>query len=504
MLRIVSTFECFSPFRLAELLYTGKSNQKNLGTIKNSNLCTEIIEYSAPDEVAVCNLASIALPTFIKDGVYNFQKLHDVTKVVARNLNKVIDVNFYPVKEAQNSNFRHRPIGIGVQGLADAFMALRMPFDSPDARRLNKDIFETIYHAALEASCELAKEEGHYQSFPGSPASQGELQFDLWGVTPSDRWDWATAKANIRKHGLRNSLLLAPMPTASTSQILGFNECFEPYTSNIYTRRVLAGEFQIVNPWLLRELVDLGYWNEDLKNLIIAHQGSVQHIPFLPDEIKAIYRTVWEISQKSIIDMSADRGAFIDQSQSLNIHLQSPTFAQLTSMHFYGWKKGLKTGMYYLRTKAAVGAIQFTVSKEIQEKAKAQQALKQNGRVPSPAPIAVSPIESVPVAAAVSTPVKMPLQPVTNGIKANGGGVEDITKGVGKMATSLVGAGADTTPLSVKVKDVDANKENDQEITYEEALKRREEKEKAQAVLMCSLENKEVCLASPTCVQLVD
>jgi len=305
--------------------------------------------------------------------------------------------------------------------------------------------------------------------------------------------DWAASKANIREHGLRNSLLLAPMPTASTSQILGFNECFEPYTSNIYTRRVLAGEFQIVNPWLLRELVDLGYWNEDLKNLIIAHQGSIQHIPFLPDEIKAIYRTVWEISQKSIIDMSADRGAFIDQSQSLNIHLQSPTFAQLTSMHFYGWKKGLKTGMYYLRTKAAVGAIQFTVSKEIQEKAKAQQAAKQAGRSPSPLPIAVAPIET-PVVAAISTPVKMPLQPVTNGIKANGGSVEEITKGVGKMATSLVGAGADTTPVAVKVKDVDANKENDQDITYEEALKRREEKEKEQAQLLCSLENKEACM----------
>ena len=269
--------ETGNPFMLYKDAANRKSNQKNLGTIKSSNLCTEIIEYSAPDEVAVCNLASIALPTFISNGEYNFQKLHDVTKVVAKNLNKVIDVNYYPVKEARNSNMRHRPIGIGVQGLADAFMALRLPFDSAPARELNKQIFETIYHAALEAFCELAQVEGHYQTFPGSPASKGELQFDMWGVTPSDLWDWASLKEQVMKHGIRNSLLLAPMPTASTSQILGFNECFEPYTSNIYTRRVLAGEFQIVNPWLLRELVDRGLWNEDLKNLIIAHQGSVQH-----------------------------------------------------------------------------------------------------------------------------------------------------------------------------------------------------------------------------------
>ena len=470
-----------------------------MGTIKCSNLCTEIIEYSAPDEVAVCNLASIALPTFISNGEYNFHKLHDVTKVVTKNLNKVIDINFYPVKEAENSNFRHRPIGVGVQGLADAFMALKLPFDCPEARKLNKQIFETIYHAALEASCELAQEHGPYTSYQGSPASKGELQFDLWGVTPSDLWDWAAIKAEITQHGLRNSLLLAPMPTASTSQILGFNECFEPYTSNIYTRRVLAGEFQIVNPWLLRELVDRGLWNEDLKNLIIAHQGSVQHID-LPADVKAIYRTVWEISQKSIIDMSADRGAYIDQSQSLNIHLQSPTFAQLTSMHFYGWKKGLKTGMYYLRTKAAVGAIQFTVSQEIQDKAKAQSkvpaAIAASPALVS-APIAVQAITAVP-AAVVSTPVKpMPLKPVTNGIKANGGGVSiaEITTGVGKMSTSLVGAGADTTPIALKMKDVDASKENeDGDITYEEAVRRREEKEKEQAKLMCSLENKEACM----------
>ncbi|KAK9894614.1 putative ribonucleotide-diphosphate reductase large chain [Cystobasidium minutum MCA 4210] len=487
--------ETGGPFMLYKDAANRKSNQKNLGTIKCSNLCTEIIEYSAPDEVAVCNLASIALPTFITNGEYNFQKLHDVAKVVTKNLNKVIDVNFYPVPEARKSNFRHRPIGVGVQGLADAFMALRYPFDSIQAKELNKQIFETIYHAALEASCELAQEEGPYPTYEGSPASKGELQYDLWGVTPTDLWDWASLKDQIKQHGLRNSLLLAPMPTASTSQILGFNECFEPYTSNIYTRRVLAGEFQIVNPWLLRELVDRGLWNDDLKNLIIAHQGSVQHIPHLPADVKAIYKTVWEISQKTIIDMSADRGPFIDQSQSLNVHLQSPTFAQLTSMHFYGWKKGLKTGMYYLRTKAAVGAIQFTVSKEIQEQAKAQAGAQAASNTPRAAIAPVSP-------SAPSVKSAMPLQPVTNSIKANG--VDHITAGVGKMSTSLVGAGADITPI-LKPREVaspppvaketttSAPKE-DEEISYEEAIRRREAKELEQAKLMCSLENKESCM----------
>lgn len=386
---------------------------------------------------------------------------------------------------------RHRPIGVGVQGLADAFMALRYPFESMQARELNKQIFETIYHAALEASCELAQVEGPYPTYEGSPASKGELQFDLWGVTPTGLWDWATLKDSIKQHGIRNSLLLAPMPTASTSQILGFNECFEPYTSNIYTRRVLAGEFQIVNPWLLRELVDKGYWNEDLKNLIIAHQGSVQHIPELPADVKAIYKTVWEISQKAIIDMSADRGAYIDQSQSLNIHLQSPTFAQLTSMHFYGWKKGLKTGMYYLRTRAAVGAIQFTVSKEIQDQAKAQMATKAVA-----APVPVQAVQAAPV---------MPLQPVTNGFKANRssvGSISEITAGVGKMSTSLVGAGADSKPIDLKKKEVatpdQAPKQlnenaDDEDITYEEAVRRREAKELEQAKLLCSIDNKDAC-----------
>lgn len=351
--------ETGNPFMLYKDAANRKSNQKNLGTIRSSNLCTEIIEYSAPDEVAVCNLASIALPTFIdlQREEYDFGKLHDVTKVVIRNLNRIIDVNYYPVPEARKSNMRHRPVGVGVQGLADAFLALRMPFDSPEAKQLNLQIFETIYHAAVEASTELAQEEGTYETYEGSPASQGLLQYDLWGVTPTDLWNWTELKEKVKAHGLRNSLLVAPMPTASTSQILGNNECFEPYTSNIYSRRVLAGEFQVVNPWLLKDLVDMGLWNDSMKNRIIAANGSIQHIPNIPDDIKALYKTVWELSQRTILDMAADRGAFIDQSQSLNIHIQAPTMGKLTSMHFYGWKKGLKTGMYYLRTQAAAAAI---------------------------------------------------------------------------------------------------------------------------------------------------
>lgn len=351
--------ETGNPFMLYKDAANRKSNQKNLGTIKSSNLCTEIIEYSAPDEVAVCNLASIALPTYVdvQRGEYDFQKLHDVTKVVVKNLNKIIDVNYYPVEEARRSNMRHRPIGVGVQGLADAFLSLRLPFESPEARHLNTQIFETIYHAAVEASTELAKVEGPYSTYKGSPASEGILQYDMWNVTPTDLWDWDELKAKVKEHGLRNSLLLAPMPTASTSQILGFNECFEPYTSNIYSRRVLAGEFQVVNPWLLKDLVDMGLWSDAMKNRIIASNGSIQGIANIPDDIKALYKTVWEISQKNIIDMAADRAAFIDQSQSLNIHLRDPTIGKLTSMHFHGWRKGLKTGMYYLRTQAAAAAI---------------------------------------------------------------------------------------------------------------------------------------------------
>ncbi len=359
--------ETGTPFMLYKDACNKKTNQKNLGIIKSSNLCCEIVEYSAPDEVAVCNLASIALPSFVeKDSTtfwYNFEKLHEVTKVVTRNLNRIIDRNFYPVPEAKTSNMRNRPIAIGVQGLADAFMALRLPFDSQEARELNIQIFETIYHAAVESSIELAQSEGPYETYEGSPASKGLLQFDLWDRKPTELWDWDTLKQKMAKHGLRNSLLVAPMPTASTSQILGNNECFEPYTSNIYSRRVLAGEFQIVNPYLLRDLVDLGIWNDSMKNNIISNNGSIQGLNNVPDELKALYKTVWEISQKHIIDMAADRAAFIDQSQSLNIHIKDPTMGKLTSMHFYGWKKGLKTGMYYLRTQAAAAAIQFTVDK---------------------------------------------------------------------------------------------------------------------------------------------
>lgn len=343
-----------------------KSNQKNLGTIRSSNLCTEIIEYTAPDEVAVCNLASLALPTFVDAarGEYDFGRLHEVAEVVTRNLNKIIEINHYPVEEARRSNFRHRPIGLGVQGLADAFLALRLPFDSPEAKQLNKQIFETIYHAALTSSCRLAKELGPYATYDGSPMSQGILQQDMWNVTASDLWDWDSLRADIAKYGVRNSLLVAPMPTASTSQILGFNECFEPYTSNIYSRRVLAGEFQVVNPWLLKDLVDMGLWSDNMKNRIIADGGSIQNIPNIPADIKALYKTVWEISQRTIVQMAADRGAFIDQSQSLNIHLKDPTMGKITSMHFAGWKLGLKTGMYYLRTMAASAPIQFTVDQE--------------------------------------------------------------------------------------------------------------------------------------------
>ncbi|KAK4226471.1 ribonucleoside-diphosphate reductase large chain [Podospora fimiseda] len=358
--------ETGNPFMLYKDACNRKSNQKNLGTIRSSNLCTEIVEYSAPDEVAVCNLASLALPQYVdyNEGKYDFQKLHEVVQVVVRNLNRIIDVNHYPVPEAWNSNSRHRPIGLGVQGLADAFLALRMPFESPEARELNKQIFETIYHAALTASCQLAKEEGPYSTYEGSPVSQGILQYDMWNVTPSDLWDWESLKAKIKEHGVRNSLLLAPMPTASTSQILGNNECFEPYTSNIYQRRVLAGEFQVVNPWLLKDLVELGLWSDNMKNRIIAEGGSIQNIPNIPADLKALYKTVWEISQRTIVQMAADRGAFIDQSQSLNIHMREPTMGKITSMHFTGWKLGLKTGMYYLRTQAAAAPIQFTVDQE--------------------------------------------------------------------------------------------------------------------------------------------
>lgn len=360
-----SQIETGTPYILYKDAANRKSNQKNLGTIKSSNLCTEIMEYTSSDEIAVCNLASLALPKFVTaEGKFDHQRLYEITKVATRNLNKVIDINYYPVAEAKRSNFRHRPIGIGVQGLADVFILLRMPFDSEEARGLNTDIFETIYFGAMEASMELAKQHGAYETFKGSPVSKGIFQFDMWGVTPtSGRWNWDQLKRDVKQFGVRNSLLLAPMPTASTSQILGNNECFEPYTSNIYMRRTLSGEFIVVNKHLMRDLMSLGLWSDSMRHKLISANGSVQEIPEIPQNIKDIYRTVWEISQKAIIDMSADRGAYICQSQSLNIHITNPNFGKLTSMHFYAWKKGLKTGMYYLRSTAAADAIKFTINK---------------------------------------------------------------------------------------------------------------------------------------------
>lgn len=360
---IEAQIETGNPYMLFKDAANAKSNQQNLGTIKSSNLCTEIIEYTSADEVAVCNLASIALPRFVdeKTGTFDHNKLFEITYVATKNLNKIIDRNYYPIPEARKSNLRHRPIGLGVQGLADAFILMRYPFESEEAKRLNSEIFETIYYAALTASKDLAKIEGPYETYEGSPISKGVFQHDMWNVKTSSRWEWDTLREEILKYGVRNSLLLAPMPTASTSQILGNNECFEPYTSNIYTRRVLSGEFVVVNKHLLRDLVKLGMWNDSLKNKIIAANGSIQNIAEIPQNIKDIYKTVWEIKQRTIIDMAADRGAFIDQSQSLNLFIQDANFAKMSSAHFYAWKKGLKTGMYYLRTKAAADAIKFTV-----------------------------------------------------------------------------------------------------------------------------------------------
>lgn len=467
--------ETGNPFMLYKDSANRKSNQKNLGTIKSSNLCTEIIEYSSPEETAVCNLASIALPTFIEgtgpDKVYNFQRLHDVSKVVCKNLNRIIDINYYPVPSARRSNMRNRPIGIGVQGLADAFMIMGYPFDSQEARRLNVQIFETIYHAALERSCELAEQYGTYETYEGSPASQGILQYDMWNRTPSDLWDWTALKVKIAKHGLRNSLLLAPMPTASTSQILGFNECFEPYTSNIYMRRVLAGEFQVVNPWLLRELVELGLWNESMKQKIIAHGGSIQNVPGIPDNIKALYKTVWEISQKVILDMAADRGAFVCQSQSLNVHLSAPSFGQLTSMHFYGWKKGLKTGSYYLRTRPAASAIQFTVSNEEIAAAKATKK-------------AVS-AQKAAAHTAASSAAQPPAQ--TSAPANDDRKYESVVQGVGRLGVD--GTVTQDGPGS----DRPENPADDEGFKAAQERQRRRQEE-ADARLACSLENKDACL----------
>ena len=367
-----SQIETGTPYMLYKDAANSKSNQQNLGTIKSSNLCTEIIEYTAPDEVAVCNLASLALPKFVtEEGTFDHDKLFEVTYQATINLNRIIDNNFYPVEEARNSNMRHRPIGLGVQGLADAFIMLGFPFESEEARALNREVFETIYFASMTASKDLAKVEGPYQTIKGSPVSKGIFQFDMWGVTPTNRWEWDLLKAEVKKHGVRNSLLLAPMPTASTAQILGNNECFEPYTSNIYTRRVLSGEFIIVNKHLLKDLVREGLWNKDMRQKIMTANGSIQNIQEIPQHLKDLYKTAWEISQKAIIEQAADRGAYICQSQSLNIFMENANFGKLTSMHFYGWEKGLKTGMYYLRTKAATDAIKFTVEKTVTEEPKA-------------------------------------------------------------------------------------------------------------------------------------
>jgi ribonucleoside-diphosphate reductase alpha chain len=362
-----SQIETGTPYILYKDAANKKSNQKNLGTIRSSNLCTEIMEYTSKDEVAVCNLASISLPKFVENKKFDFEKLRKIARTVTRNLNKIIDINYYPIPEARNSNMRHRPIGIGVQGLADTFIMMGHPFDSEGARLLNRQIFETIYYGALEESCAQAEKHGAYQTYEGSPVSQGQFQYDMWGVTPTDLWDWNELKAKVAEHGVRNSLLLAPMPTASTSQILGNNECFEPYTSNFYTRRTLSGEFIIINKHLLKDLISLNLWNEEMKQQLMVHNGSVQKIDSIPQELKDMYKTSYELSQKVLIDMSADRGAYICQSQSLNLFVENPNFGKLSSMHFYGWQKGLKTGMYYLRSKAAVDPIKFTVKEELRK-----------------------------------------------------------------------------------------------------------------------------------------
>jgi len=395
-----SQIETGTPYMLYKDAANRKSNQKNLGTIRSSNLCTEILEYTSPDEVAVCNLASIALPMFIKNGEFDHKELFKVTKRVTKNLNRVIDRNYYPVEEARNSNMRHRPIGLGVQGLADAFIMLRLPFTSDEAKQLNQDIFETLYYAAVTASMEQAKEEGAYSTYEGSPISQGQFQHNLWGINDdelSGRWDWDNLRKKIEKHGVRNSLLVAPMPTASTSQILGNNECFEPYTSNIYTRRVLSGEFIVVNKHLLEDLVKLGLWNENLKQELMRANGSIQHIDNIPENIKELYKTVWELSMKDIIDMSRQRGYFIDQSQSLNLFMENANYGKLTSMHFYAWKSGLKTGMYYLRTKAAVDAIKFTLDNTKKKEIPISVAAEAEVAAATPEAAVILPVETTPV-----------------------------------------------------------------------------------------------------------
>lgn len=510
--------ETGNPFMLYKDACNRKSNQKNLGVIRSSNLCTEIIEYTAPDEVAVCNLASLALPTYVdmNEERFDFQKLHDITQVVVKNLNKIIEINHYPVPEARKSNFRHRPIGLGVQGLADAFLALRMPFESPEARQLNIQIFETIYHAALTASCDLAKELGPYETYEGSPVSKGELQYDMWGVTPTDLWDWEGLKEKIAEHGVRNSLLVAPMPTASTSQILGFNECFEPYTSNIYSRRVLSGEFQVVNPWLLKDLVDRGLWSDIMKNRIIADGGSIQRIPNIPDDLKSLYKTVWEISQRHIVQMAADRGAFIDQSQSLNIHMKDPTMGKITSMHFTGWKLGLKTGMYYLRTTAASAPIQFTVDQEMLKVADTNIARTPAGKrrtvqtagtpavSPSPRPMYMSKSSQNSAAPnGVPTPSQTPplesdaqrvsMTPKKESAMSVPPFPADLEEGDSPKVIAVDGAnGMPDEELPQPALNVEGKAKQDEDA--EEDSKDREGDIYADAVLACSIENPEACI----------
>lgn len=458
---IESQIETGTPYMLYKDSANRKSNQQNLGTIKCSNLCTEIVEYTSKDEIAVCNLASIALNRYVKDNrTFDFDKLAAVTRVVTRNLNRIIDVNFYPLPEAKNSNMRNRPIGIGVQGLADAFILMRYPFDSEGAIQLNKDIFETIYYWALKESCALAKVEGPYETYEGSPASKGNLQFDMWDVTPSDRWNWTELKEEIKQYGIRNSLLLAPMPTASTAQILGNNESFEPYTSNIYTRRVLSGDFQVVNQHLLKDLSDRNLWNDDLKNEIISQNGSIQKIESIPADLKQLYRTVWEISQKSLINMSADRGAYIDQSQSLNIHLAGPTFGQMSSMHFYAWKKGLKTGLYYLRTRPAADPIKFTVDKS---KLKATKDAK---------------VANEPKTFNKENVLK------TNGVLTNGS--TELKKSFGTEGSNVLKKEAELVK-SVKDETVENEGVSEKDLTSNDDLIE-------QLKLACSLKNKEACM----------
>lgn len=483
--------ETGTPYMLFKDAANKKSNQQNLGTIKCSNLCTEIIEYTSPDEIAVCNLASVALPMFVKTNTggapeFDFQKLYKVTYVMAKNLNRVIDVNYYPVPQAERSNKRHRPIGIGCQGLADAFILMRFPFDSMEAKELNKHIFETMYFAAATASKDLAKVQGHYPSFPGSPASKGIFQFDMWGVDKSfhsGRWDWESLREEVKTYGLRNSLLLAPMPTASTSQVLGNNECFEPYTSNIYVRRTLAGEFVCVSRHLLRDLISLGLWCPELKNKLIAHNGSVQHIPEIPADIKALYKTVWEISQKHIIDMAADRGVYIDQSQSLNIHMTNINFAKLTSMHFYAWKKGLKTGLYYLRSKPATDAIKFTVDplliKQQAEEAEQFQNLKRQ----SSAPVAST---------ATSSKSLTPRASVTSALSFANAGMSQLklNEKFDLPPIAPISAAAVAAEAPAVVADASSSK-----VDERSADEIRAEREKLKAEIECSLDNPEACLS---------